>query len=160
MNSLADALRRAAADAGVTVAQPAPDAAPAPVGSPSHDLPDPLASAWVTLLRQHGADVPATPTMGQLVQRSDGCARALKDAGRRREAEALTREKDTFLKARAAKAWALVKARFAELDLNEKAYRALKQEDADPERVLIRLRGARGDALRGAGAARLREALT
>jgi hypothetical protein len=156
MNSLADALRRAAADAGVQVAEtPSP-----PPEAPGSGLPDPLASPWVALLRQHGADVPTTPTMGQLVQRSDACARALKEGGRRREAEALTREKDTFLKARAAKAWALVKARFAELDLNEKAYRALKQEDADPERVLTRLRGPRGEALRGAGAARLREALS
>jgi len=159
MNSMADALRRAAANAGVQApADPvaAEDAARTAEGDA---LPDPLSGPWVALLREHGVDVPTNPTMGQLVQRSDARARALKEGGRRREAEALTREKESFLKARAAKAWSLVKARFAELDLNEKAYRALKQEDADPERVLARLRGSRGEALRGAGAARLREVL-
>lgn len=157
MNALADALRKAAAAAGQTLPEPA--AAP-PSGPAAPQLPDPSESSWIELLRRHGVEIPREPTMGQLVQRSDACSRSLKDAGRRREAEALTGEKDSFLRARAARAWALVKARFAELDLSEKAYRALKQEEADPERVLVRLRGDRGEALRGVGAARLREALS
>ena len=154
MSTLAEALRRAAVANG----SPVPEA-PAPTPSGTDDLPDPLGSDWIALLRSHGVDLPGGPTMGQLVQRSDACARALKEGGRRRESEALVREKDSFLRARAAKAWALVKARFAELELSEKAYRSLKQEDADPERILVKLRGARGEALRGTGAAKLREAL-
>lgn len=155
MSTLADALRKAASTAGL----PEPVATAPRVDETLAQLPDPLDSAWVAMLREAGVEIPASPSMGQLVQRSDALARAHKDAGRRREAEAVTREKDTFLRARAAKAWSLVKARFAELDLNEKAYRALKQEDVDPERILGRLKGPKGDALRGVGAARLRDAL-
>lgn len=134
-----------------------PDAPPAPaVKSP---LPDPLDSDWVALLRRLGIPFPATPTLGQLVQRSDAASREREAGGRKREAAELRSAKDRYLKAREQTAWALVKARFADLELSEKAYRALKQEGAMPEKVFDRLAGKRGDALRGAGAARIREAL-
>ena len=123
-------------------------------------FPDPLDSAWIALLRQLGGEVPPHPTMGQLVQRSDARSRALKESGRGRDAAALRKAREDFQRDRALKAWSLVKERFAALELSEKAYRALKQEEADPERVLTRLSGARGEELRGAGAARVRDALT
>jgi hypothetical protein len=136
---------------------PAPERTPAATPGPA--LPDPVTSAWIARYRELGGEVPRSPTLGQLVQRSDALARALDADGRRREAAELRQGREAFVRDRAQRAWAAVKARFAELDLPEKAYRALKQEDMDPEAILPRLRGARGEALRGAGAARLRDHL-
>jgi hypothetical protein len=153
MNPFDDAFRAAGLD--VAPLPPAPSAAPA-----TADLPDALASDWIALHRTLGGEVPRDPSIGQLTQRSDALARALEGSGRKREAVELRRLKDAWLRERARRAWGLVKARFEELALSEKAYRALKQEDADPERILTRLRGPRGEALRGVGAAKLREALS
>jgi hypothetical protein len=136
---------------------PAPETTPAAPSGPA--LPDPATSPWIARYRELGGEVPRTPTLGQLVQRSDALARALEASGRRREAAELRQAREAFVRDRAQRAWAAVKTRFAELDLPEKAYRALKQEDVDPEAVLPRLRGARGEALRGVGAARLRDHL-
>lgn len=130
-----------------------------PAPPPSDGLPDPLRSDWVARLRELGADVPREPTMGQLVQRSDAMGRQLEAQGRKREAAALKGLKQGFLSEREKAAWGKVKDRFAELALSEKTYRSLKAEEADPEKVLVKLRGDRGEALRGAGHARLREAL-
>lgn len=151
-----DHLKQALAQA---LGRPAPEASAAPA-VPADGLPDPLRSAWVARLRQLGADVPAAPTMGQLTQRSDALARALKDQGRQREAKELASLKEGFLREREREAWARIKARFAELELPERAYRALKQEGADAEQVLARMAGRRGDALRGMGADRVRDALS
>lgn len=131
--------------------RPAPEAAPA--------LPDPLTGEWGALLRSLGVEIPRGPTLGQLTQRSDAKTRELAAAGRRREADTLKRAKESYLRERERAAWALIKARFEALELPEKAYRALKQEGADAERVLPRVSGKRGEALRGAGAARVRDAL-
>jgi hypothetical protein len=97
--------------------------------------------------------------MGQLVQRSDARARALADAGRGRDAAALKKAREEFQRDREKRAWAFVKERFAALELSEKTYRALKQEEADPERILARLTNKRAEELRGMGAGRLREEL-
>lgn len=150
-----DQLKQALAQA---LGRPAPEASAAPAAADG--LPDPLQSPWVARLRQLCADLPAAPTLGQLTQRSDALARALKEQGRQREARELTALKEAFLREREREAWARIKARFAELELPERAYRALKQEGADAEKVLPRLAGRRGDALRGMGADRVRDALS
>lgn len=144
----------AAASPPLRAADPDPSS---PTGSPT--LPDPLAGEWGALLRDLGVEIPRGPTLGQLTQRSDAKSRELLAVGRRREAEALKRAKESYLRERERAAWALVKARFEALALPEKAYRALKQEGADAERVLLRVSGKRGEALRGAGASRVRDAL-
>jgi hypothetical protein len=133
--------------------------APAPAAPEVPGLPDPLQSDWVALLRQLGGEIPANATMGQLTQRSDLRSRALADAGRKRDADALRRAKEEFERDREKKAWSLVKDRFAALELSEKTYRSLKQEEADPVKLLARLTSKRAEELRGMGAARLREEL-
>jgi hypothetical protein len=122
-------------------------------------LPDPLKSEWVARMRQLGVDVPRDPSLGQLTQRSDAACRGMEADGRRRDARDLKGLKETFLQQRERVAWGLVKDRFAELALPEKSYRALKQEGLAPEKALEKLRGKRGEALRGAGHQRVREAL-
>jgi hypothetical protein len=155
MDHLRNALQNALGPATTAAATPTkPAAAEAP------RLPDPVASDWIALFRQLGGEVPRDPTMGQLVQRSDARARALADAGRGRDAAALKRARDEFVRDREKRAWALVKERFGALELSEKTYRALKQEEADPEKLLLRLTSRRAEELRGLGAARLREELT
>jgi len=130
-----------------------------PAPPPSDGLPDPLGSEWVARLRELRVDVPREPTMGQLIQRSDAMGRQLEAQGRKRDAVALKGLKESFLKEREKAAWAKLKERFADLALSEKTYRTLKAEEVDPEKVLVKLRGERGEALRGAGHARLREVL-
>lgn len=82
----------------------------------------------------------------------------LNTAGRRREAEALARLRDDWLRDQERRTWDRVKARFAELELPEKAYRALRQEKGvHAHKVLARLRTRKAEDLRGAGAARVRD---
>lgn len=156
-----DQLKQALARAlGAPEAPAAPEAAAAPAAPPAAPaLPDPLAGAWGELLRRERVEIPRAATLGQLTQRSDARARELKAAGRPREARALVEAKEAYLREREKAAWSLVKDRFEALGLPEKSYRALKQEGALPEKVLEKLAGARGDALRGAGHARVRDAL-
>lgn len=130
----------------------------APVAEDS-GLPDPMKSEWVVILRRHGVDLPAKPTMGQIQARSDQLGKKLKTEGRGREKEALDKARSSYEKELDKDAWGLVKARFTELDLPERAYRALKQEDADPVKLIGHLKGARGDALKGLGAEKVRDAL-
>lgn len=152
MDQLRNALRGALGDA-------APPTPPTPTAPPEPDpLPDPYTSGWIERLRAY-EPVAAGMTLGQLTQRSDARSRALKEAGRSRDAQALKEAKEGYLRDREKRAWAAVKERFGQLELPEKAYRALKQEEANAEKVLTRLRGAKGEALRGAGAARVRDAL-
>ena len=151
-NALANALGTPPAGDAAGTAAPSPS-------TPSATLPDPLASPWVARMRELRVDVPKAPTLGQLTQRSDAACRGMEAEGRKREARELRGLKDTFLAHREKAAWALVKERFAELDLSEKTYRSLKQEDALPEKLLEKLAGRRGEALRGAGHQRLRDAL-
>jgi hypothetical protein len=153
-----DDLRNALAKALGTTPAPAPAAAAATPGGDAA-LPDPLKSDWIALLRQLGGDVPANATMGQLTQRSDLRARQLADAGRKREAAELRKAREDFERDREKRAWSFVKERFEALGLSEKTYRSLKQEGADPVKLLGRLTSRRAEELRGMGAARLREEL-
>ena len=150
MDDLNNALARALGTA-------APPAEPAPVAAAG--LPDPAKSDWIALLRRLGGEIPPDATMGQLTQRSDLRARQLADDGRKREAAELRKAREQFERDREKVAWALVKERFAALELSEKTYRSLKQEEADPVKLLARLTGRRAEELRGLGAARLREEL-
>lgn len=153
MDQLRDALKKVVP--GATEPKTAEPAVATPPG-----LPDPLESEWIRRFRQLGGEMPAGATWGQLTQRSDKLVRELKAAGRKRECSELQKLRDDFTKLREGRAWTLVKARFGELDLPERAYRALKQGDVDPVRLLERLTGRRGEALRGMGADRVRELLT
>ena len=54
-------------------------------------------------------------------------------------------------------AWAAVKARCAELDLSDKAYRSIKQSFQDPHKLVTKLRTRRAEEFRGASPKRLLE---
>lgn len=153
MDQLRDALQK-------LVGPPKAEATPPAAVPPAAALPDPLRSEWIRRYRELGGEVPRDPSWGQLSQRSDKLVRELKAAGRKRESAELQKLREDFTREREARAWALVKARFAELELPERAYRALKQGEADPVKLVERLGGSRGESLRGMGADRLREALS
>lgn len=133
---------------------PAP---PAAVADPA--LPDALSSAWGEILRRSGISIPVGATLGQLRARSDQLLKSLKGERRNREAEALDRARSGYEKELAKAAWGEIKAKFTEMELPERAYRAIKQEDADPLAVLLKLKAKRAQELRGAGADRVRDAL-
>ena len=71
----------------------------------------------------------------------------------------MRKPRDEFMKLREKKAWEAVKARFETLALPEKAYRAIKQEGADAERVLARLHTRRAEGWAGEAAAKVRDHL-
>jgi len=154
MDDLRNALSKAL---GTPVPAEAPAASPSAAAEAA--LPDPLKSDWIALLRRLGGEVPPNPTMGQLTQRSDARSRALADAGRKREAAELKKAREEFERDRDKRAWALVKERFATLELPERTYRSMKQEEVDPVKLLARLTRRSAEDLRGLGAARLREEL-
>ena len=146
-----DQLRNALSTAGLQARPDAPD--------PAAELPNPQTSPWVARLRELGGDVPRDGTMPQLLARTGARAKELRGQGRARDAQDLERLRDHFVAEREKKAWTLVKSRFAELQLAEKAYRAVKQEGGDPEKILARLHTKKADSLRGASAERVRDAL-
>lgn len=137
-----------------------PEPTPPPEVAPQATLPDPLQSPWVAELRLQRVEIPKDASLGQLTSRSDVRCKELKAGGRAREAAALLKLKEQFLNEREKRAWEFVKARFAELELNEKAYRALKQEArVDPVKILAKLTSKKAEDLRGMGASRVREIL-
>lgn len=140
---------------------PAP-AAPAP-STPDLDPYAHLGTPWISLLRAARAPglaaVPPKPSINAAGQLTDKAAKALKAAGQTRAARELVDARADFLKRREKEAWGLVKGRFTELDLPERAYRALKQAEVDPEKVWARLRKASPELLKPMGADRLRDHL-
>lgn len=172
MSDLKNALLGALQQRGIPAPVASPAGVPASVGvsggtsggtsgaGVTRPLPDPLQSPWVAELRAQRVEIPKDASIGQLTSRSDVRCKELKAAGRTREAAALLQLKEQFLKEREKRAWEGVKERFSALELSEKAYRALKQEDADPVKVLARLTSKKSEELRGVGAARLKELLT
>ncbi len=123
-----------------------------------------LGDAWIqrllALARTPGAPtVPSKPSFEAAKQLTDKLAKALKTAGRSREAAEIKDLRDRFLARRDKLAWAQVKERFAEGGLSEKAYRSIKQEGADPVKLLARLAARGGPDLSAMGAQRLREHL-
>lgn len=146
-------------------ATPPPDEAPAasgevdPLGATAH-----LESPWVAML--HGvlpvggvAALPQDAKLARCQQATAQALKALKKAGRGRDARALAKARDEYLARREKLAWGRVKARFQEAGASDKAYRGLKQGDADPERVLRHLDKVSDGELAAAGARRLRELL-
>ena len=142
--------------------EPSPAAPAADILAGGAHLSDP----WLERLRallstvEDPPELARTPKLGQVRQATDQLMSRLKRAGRGREARELGALRKDFYARRDRAAWSAVKARFQELALSEKAYRALKQGGADPGAVLRRLDGAAPDALRGMGARRLREHLS
>lgn len=133
------------------------DAAPEPAGVDL--LPVPSKSEWAGRLRGLGVAVSAEAGCASLVQRSAALIKELERSGRNREAKELSRLRDEFVREREKRAWEGVKARFTELEFPEKAYRALKQEGADPEKILARLHTRRALEWRGIAASKLRDHL-
>jgi hypothetical protein len=132
---------------------------PDPLGPDGH-----IDAPWLDTLR--GAlqvtgleALPDRPKLARCQQAAAQAIKALKKSGRGADARDLAKQRDDYLADRAKLAWARVKARFVDLGLSDKAYRALKQGAADPERVLRGLDKTDASTLQGMGAARLREHL-
>ena len=111
------------------------------------------------LARGVGVQVPADAKLARCRQATDVTLKSLKKSGRKRDAQGLSELRSTYLTWRERQAWARVKLSFKDLNLSEKAYRALKQGGADGERVWGRLCTLPPEDVRGVGAARLREIL-
>ena len=139
---------------------PETDDAPRGVLHPDAHLDDP----WLEALRRArpvpGApEVPDRPSLGAARMLTDQWSKALKKAGRGKDAKALKALREKFLTRRDKAAWAGVKLRFKELGLSDKAYRGLKQGKVDPVRALARLERADAAELQALGAQRLKAAL-
>lgn len=133
--------------------------APDPLGPTGHQ--DCEWFARLTGLLPLGAveALPADAKLARCVQATAQAIKVLKRSGRGGEAKALGKLRDEYLARRAKLAWARVKARFVEVGASDKAYRSLKQGDADPERVLQALDTLRPELLQGASPRKLRELL-
>lgn len=115
-------------------------------------LPGPEGSGWLTELARH-EPVDAGAALGKLRQTTDLRVKALKKQGRGRDAKSLAKARDDYFKRRDKAAWGAVKARWAELQLSEKAYRRLKQAArVQPEKVLERLHTRKAQEMTGRGA--------
>jgi hypothetical protein len=160
MKTLQDALRSALPPATSGPAPGPPAIAAREPGPPTGvaALPRPE-GRWAQLLAAHGIRPAADAPVGQWVQKTAGLLKQLDANGRKHDVRALKQARDEFLKLREKRAWEGVKLRFEELDLPERAYRALKQEGADVEKVLGRLHTRRAEEWRGISAARVRDAL-
>jgi hypothetical protein len=136
-----------------------PVTAPDPLGPTGHED-----SAWFVRLREMlpvggVAAIPANAKLARCQQATAQAMKALKKTGRAGDAKALGKLRDEYLARRAKLAWGRVKSRFTEVGASEKAYRSLKQGDADPERILKALDKLRPESIRGASPRRLRELL-
>ena len=120
-----------------------------PLGPTAH-----LDSAWMVMLRDllpvgGVAQLPSDAKLARCQQATAQAIKALKKTGRARDAKALARSRDDYLTRRAKLAWSRVKTRFQEVGASDKAYRALKQRNAEPERVLRNLEKLSGEQLEG-----------
>lgn len=159
MKSLQDALRDALPpSAPAAAAAPLAAREPAPLVGVA-TLPRPPGTSWAEQLALHGVRPDRDAPIGQWVQKTAGALKLLEANGRKHDVRALKQARDEFLKAREKKAWEGVKARFEELELPEKAYRALKQEGADVEKVLAKLYTRKAEEWRGVASNRVRDAL-
>jgi len=146
-------------------ATPPAEAPAGKAGAAAPDL-DPdahLGTPWMAALRAVRAPgsppIPPRPSLNAARQLTDKAIRALKDGGQARAARDLGDLRSDFLKKREKEAWNLIKARFTDLSLSERAYRALKQSEADAEKIWARLRKTPEAELAAMGADRLREHL-
>ncbi len=150
---------------GGVVPEPEPQPAPPPGhGGAEFDADSHLVSPWLQRLRglegrAGGKALGRSPKLAAARQRHAAVVKALKKAGQQREVRSLDKLRNQYLAKRTGQAWAVVKARFSEAELSEKAYRSIKQGGADPEKVLQRIDAMGTSALVGMGAKRLRQAL-
>ena len=93
------------------------------------------------------------------VQQTDGLLKALKKAGKTREAREIEDLRKRWLGERDDLAWGLLKTELETLGVSEKLYRSLKQSDADPVDVLDRYEKIPKAELVGIGKDRLRALL-
>lgn len=122
-------------------------------------LPRPEGSEWAKRLAEAGIRLDSGSPVAAWVQKTAGAVKSLEALGRKHDARGLAQGRDEFLKNREKRAWEAVKARFEVLGLPEKAYRAIKQEGADVERVLARLHTRRAEGWAGEAAAKVRDHL-
>lgn len=157
MSTLQDALKNALPSASSAGGGPAARDPGPPVGVAA--LPQPEGTEWAKRLGEAGVRMDAGAPVAGWVQKTVGAIKALEAQGRKHDARALGQARDEFVKAREKKAWEAVKARFEALNLPEKAYRAIKQEGADVEKVLARLHTRRAETWTGQAAAKVRDLL-
>lgn len=120
-------------------------------------MPDPKGSAWLQALAAH-VPLPKGAPVARLRQLTDQQVKELRARGRERDAKELARLRDDWMRAAELEIWSRIKARFAELDLSEKAYRSVKQTTKlQPEALLRKLNTRRAEELRGASPERLRD---
>lgn len=151
-DALKNALGPGSADLQARDAEPPPP-------SPFDALPDPADSPWVSALARH-VQVPKGASIGALSSLTGQAAKQLKARGAGRDAKSLKKAEADFLGRRSKAAWAAVKQRWKALELSDKAYRSIKQQGADPEKLLAKLHTRKADAMRGASAASLATWLT
>lgn len=142
-----------------TEAAPVADSVPDILSADAH-----LRDPWMDRLRTLAATnssvtLAREPKPGQARQVTDQLIRILKKSGRKREATELSRLRSDFNARRAKAAWGSIKQQFQGMGLSDKAYRGLKQGNADPLKVLQKLKKADSGELSTMGAKRLREYL-
>lgn len=137
----------------------APETGPDPLGAHAH-----LDTDWIRLLRtlapQVGQPVKPDVSLEAAKQLTDRTLKALKDTSRGRERSALDQARSDYLKRRDRIAWGRLKDQFTDHQLSDKAYRALKQTDIDPEKALRKLKKLTPAEAATMSAARLRDALS
>ena len=132
---------------------------PSPLGPTGH-----LDSKWMEVLRDVLKNIPSIklkepPSLGNARQATHVALKTLKKTGTKRQLAQLKDASDSYFKKREKMAWTAVKEQFTALNLSEKAYRAIKQLNADPEKVLHRLNAKKPEELQKLGAKALKEAL-
>ncbi len=140
---------------------PTPAADPGILGEFAH-----VDTPWLVALRKAARSLPSPPEIGprpklaHAMQVTGQVMRELKAAERKGQSKELAGLRDDWLARRDKAAWAAVKLIFAEYELPDRAYRALKQEGAEPFKALERLRATPRDELSAMGATRLKALLT
>jgi hypothetical protein len=90
------------------------------------------------------------------IQQTDALLKAMKKAGRGREAEEIADLRKRWLGEREQLAWGLVKEALQAIGVSDKLYRSFKQGDVDPVDLLLRLDKVDTAELQGMGVQRLR----
>lgn len=111
---------------------------------------------WVRLLGRF-ATVQKGRTSSHLEHLLHATVKDLKKQGNKRDARALTDLHSGWRKKVDKQTWAAAKARFTELELSDKTWRAVKQTAKDPGKLLARLNTRRAEEYRGAGSKRVQE---
>lgn len=143
-----DQLRNALSGAGLEGDAAAAAKSRAPKG------PDLYGTEWVRLLGRF-TTVPKGKSQGNLENLLHKTVKELKARGQKRDSRELADLHSGWRKKVDKQAWASVKARFAELELSDKSYRATKQGFKDPAKLLAKLTTRKAEEFRGASTKRL-----